>query len=167
MFFPYEETAEFLFTMWLFWTFKSLKKRFLASGEMVSLTFAKWTFIQKFLNIKTFLTHRRIGRVSVSEVTIYGRFRAWGIVFTPPAKRLVYRSRNDSFFRRFGTRKSFYPKDEFAVIRSRSDHLSRSNIITFARFGSWKTFPRHRLNGRVPVREVNIFIRFRAWGNVF
>ena len=62
---------------------------------------------RRFGNRKNFPTVKLNGRSPVREVTIFGRFRAWGSVLYPPAKPTAYRLQNIKFERRFDNLKFF------------------------------------------------------------
>ena len=169
-----------------FWTFWSLKKRILSSGETACLPFAKWTFFSTFRLLKKCYSEIVNRRVPLCEVTIFGRFGAWETLFSPPAKRPAYLSRNDHFFRRFGAWKGFFSKYEKAgfpfskfscldVMETenaysrlwRKGWLTVCEMTFFRCFGTWESFTPEQRNGWVPETQGPTFGSFGAWESVF
>ena len=162
----------------IFWRFGAWESVFSSRAKRSAYRSRNNQSFRRFGKWKTFLPERRIGRVSVREVTIFGRFGAWESIFSSPAKRPAYRSRNNHFFRCFGTWKMFPPERRngrvpvsemtifgrfgdwesvFSSTAKRPTYRSR-NYLFFGSFGTWKSFPQRRIV-QVPVREVTIFGR--------
>ena len=133
----------------------SAHEKFPPEIRKAGFPFVKWTFLDVFEPEKTYSGRRRNGRLTVREMTI--------------------------FFRRFGTRKNFFPKYETAVFPfakwpflevlepekaysslRRKDRLTVREMIILPTFRHIKNFPPEIRNGRVPFRVVTIFGQFGA-----
>jgi hypothetical protein len=148
-FFASFETAGLPFPKWNFFDVSAPENRFLATGETVGFPFAKWTFLDVSELVKAFSPFRRNGRLTFSEMTLFPTFRDLKIFSSPPAKRPGSRSRSNHFWTFRSLWKRFLPSVETAG-------LPFPKWPFFRRFGTWKSFPRHRRNGRVPVLLVQV-----------
>ena len=92
-----------------FWTFRCLRNTILPSGETTGLPFPKWPFFPTFRRLERFLPEIRKGRFPLLEVLMFGCYGDRECVFSPLAKRLTYRLRND-FFPMFRHMRKFYPR---------------------------------------------------------
>ena len=157
-----------VFSLWLNGRFSVSEMTIFPTFRYISVSPERWNGRFPVHEMNIFLAIRRLKKCILATGETAGLpFAKW------------------SFFRRFGTRKMFPPWRRNGCVlvlemtyfwlfgswdivslpakrpayRSQYDHLYR-------RFGTWKTFPRQWRNGRVPVREVKILGRFRAWVNV-